>query len=40
MDRFGINDVAWNVKYFYALYWATTITVTVGYGDITVNNVN
>lgn len=34
MTRFGISDYSWWEKYFYSVYWASTVTTTVGFGDI------
>lgn len=34
MIRADIYSELWYVKYFYALYWGTTIMMTVGFGDI------
>lgn len=34
----GIESDDWMTKYLYSIYWATTILVTVGFGDITPQN--
>ena len=34
----GLEDADWKVRYVYACYWALTTMVTVGYGDITPQN--
>lgn len=39
MKQKGINDAVWSEKYIWAYYWATTIMLTVGFGDLTATNV-
>lgn len=39
MDKYGIADESWFNKYVFSVYWAATITFTVGFGDVTVSNV-
>lgn len=29
-----LNELGWDEKYIWACYWATTIMLTVGFGDI------
>lgn len=36
----GLDNADWRVKYVYACYWALTTMVTVGYGDITPQNMD
>lgn len=38
MDKYGIVDEVWWVKYIYGLYWSASIIATVGFGDITVGS--
>lgn len=38
MDRYGIYDSPWWVKYIYSLYWSASIVATVGFGDIIIYN--
>lgn len=37
MDKYGIAEEVWWVKYIYSLYWSASIIATVGFGDITVS---
>ena len=34
----AIDGELWNIQYFWAYYWATTIMMTVGFGDFLPNN--
>lgn len=36
----GVYEASWQTKYVYAYYWATTIMMTVGFGDILPGNNN
>lgn len=36
----GLEGADWKVRYVYACYWALTTMVTVGYGDITPQNMD
>jgi hypothetical protein len=38
MERYGIIDSNWWVKYIYSLYWSASIVATVGFGDIVINS--
>jgi hypothetical protein len=34
----GIDDSPWNHQYIWSYYWANTIMLTVGFGDLVPNN--
>ena len=38
MHKYGIEEATWQKQYIYSVYWAVTITTTVGFGDIVVSN--
>ena len=38
MTRLGIEQAEWWVRYIYALYWGTTMMMTVGFGDVLPGN--
>ena len=40
MVKYNIANETWWVQYFYAVYFSSTIISTVGFGDMTVANVN
>jgi hypothetical protein len=40
MIKCGIDNAEWWQQYFYSIYWASTVTTTVGFGDITISTVS
>jgi hypothetical protein len=39
IDKFKISQSPWWVKYFYSVYWSSSIIVGGAFGDILINNI-